>query len=187
MIGILHWRVSNPDGRCSMSCEGWGGRHQTTTIMHTPQELNLYGPFIQVGAIIVSAIGVVWTISRNTRIARRRATLDLLINEQTHETTIKYRTDFEAIREGGNVLQWVAPANLKICQIEIIRSSLNRHELLAIGIRGRALNSKIYKRWFRTGLVRRLDIIQSPYRSRKEVNGKSEALLRVRVACEAMG
>lgn len=121
--------------------------------MPTLQELASYGPVFQVGAIVVSLLVAAITISYNTRIARRRATLDLLINEQTHETSVRHRTDFETIKEGGNILQWVSPANLKSDQLQTIRSSLNRHELIAIGIKGRAIDAKLYKRWFRTGLV----------------------------------
>jgi Domain of unknown function (DUF4760) len=131
---------------------GW--RHQTQ-IMPTLQDLALYGPLIQVGAIVVSAIGVTGTIFWNMRIARRRATLDLLVNEQTHETTIKERTAFEAIVEGGDLLQWIAPASIKSdpAKLQTIRSSLNRYELIAIGIKGRALDGKLYKQWFRAGFV----------------------------------
>ena len=123
--------------------------------MPTLQDLTLYGPLIQMGAIVVSAVSVVGTIFWNMTIARRRATLDLLINEQTHDTTIKERTAFEAIVEGGDILQWIAPAKIKSDpdKLQTIRSSLNRYELIAIGIKGRALHGKLYKRWFRTGLV----------------------------------
>jgi hypothetical protein len=129
---------------------GW--RHQDLN-MPTLQDLALYGPLFQLGAIVVSALGVMGIIFWNMRIARRRATLDLLINEQTHETTIKERTSFEAIKKAGNLLQWATAANIESSELETIRSSLNRYELIAIGIRGSALDGKLYKRWFRTGLV----------------------------------
>jgi hypothetical protein len=121
--------------------------------MPTLQDFAPYGPLIQLGAIVVSALGVMGIIFWNMRIARRRATLDLLINEQTHETTIKEQTAFVGIKKGGNLLQWVTAAKIGEPQLETIRTSLNRYELIAIGIRGRALDAKLYKRWFCTGLV----------------------------------
>src|SRR5271166_159948 len=114
---------------------GW--RHQDLN-MPTLQDLALYGPLIQLGAIVVSALGVMGIIFWNMRIARRRATLDLLINEQTHETTIKEQTAFMAIQKAGNLLEWATAAHSGSAQLETIRTSLNRYELIAIGIKGRA-------------------------------------------------
>jgi hypothetical protein len=103
--------------------------------------------------IIVSGIGVAAIINWNVRIARRRATLDIVLNEQTHETAIKERTQFINLKRKGDLSSWAASNHADSPEVETIRAVLNRYELVAIGIRQSTLDEKIYKRWCRTTLV----------------------------------
>lgn len=115
--------------------------------------LTLYGLCIQTGAIIVSAIGVAAIINWNVRIARRRATLDIVLNEQTHETAIQERTQFINLKKKGDLSSWAASSQANSPEVETIRAVLNRYELVAIGIKKSTLDEKIYKYWCRTTLV----------------------------------
>lgn len=118
-----------------------------------PSALALYGLCIQTGAIIVSALGVASIITWNVRIARRRATLDTLLNEQTHETSIKERTEFINLKRKGDLISWAASDRASAPEVETIRAVLNRYELVAIGIRKSTLDEALYKLWCRTTLV----------------------------------
>jgi len=111
------------------------------------------GLCLQAGAITVSGVIAVLVIIWNVRIARRRATLDILINEQTHSTTITERTDFLKIKATRDVLQWTTDDKAGSPQLETIRAILNRYELVAAGIKCKALDAKLYKHWTRTTLV----------------------------------
>ena len=119
----------------------------------TPDQVPIYGLCVQTGAIVISAIGVAAVIFWNLRIARRRATLDILLNEQTHETPIAERTKFLAIKKAGDISRWATADHDNSEQLETIRAVLNRYELVAIGIKGRTLDERLYKRWCRTTLV----------------------------------
>jgi hypothetical protein len=116
--------------------------------------LTLYGLFAQAGAIIVSALGVIAGINWNVRIARRRATLDIVLNEQTHETPLAERTSFVKLKRAGSLDSWASQNNPESPETETIRAVLNRYELVAIGIRKSTLDAGIYKLWCRTTLVR---------------------------------
>jgi hypothetical protein len=109
--------------------------------------LTLYGLCIQTVAIVISAIGVGLIITWNVRIARRRATLDILLNEQTHDTTIKERTKFIDLKKKGDLSSWAASDKVDSPEVETIRAVFNRYELVAIGIKESTLDEEIYKRW----------------------------------------
>jgi hypothetical protein len=119
----------------------------------TPAEIPFYGLCIQTGAIVVSAIGVIVSIIWARLIAKRRATLDLLINEQSHETAIKERTAFLTIRKGGDLSRWATADKENSPEAEVLRATINRYELVAIGIRKGIIDEKLYKLWCRTTLV----------------------------------
>jgi hypothetical protein len=119
----------------------------------TTDEIQTYGLWVQTGAIVVSAIGVVLTILWNVRIASRRATLDLVMAEQSEDGLIRERTEFIKLRDAGHLAQWADPVKSSSDESAIVRATLNRYELVAIGIRRRTLDEKLYKRWCRTTLV----------------------------------
>jgi Domain of unknown function (DUF4760) len=118
-----------------------------------PSTLAFYGLCVQTGAIIVSAAGVASIITWNVKIARRRATLDILLNEQTHEISITERTAFIALKKKGDLASWAASDKANAPEIETIRAVLNRYELVAIGIKQSTLDEQIYKLWCRSVLV----------------------------------
>jgi len=58
-------------------------------------DIPYYAFYAQTGAILASLVGVILIISWNVRIARRRATLDILLNEQTHDRVCKIEKGWE--------------------------------------------------------------------------------------------
>lgn len=119
----------------------------------TADEAQFYGLCVQTGAIVASAIGVSASIFWNIRVSRRRATLDIVINEQTHETPIKERTAFVKLKSDGDLAKWAASNNQGAEESVSIRAVLNRYELVAIGISEGTIDANLYKKWCRSTLV----------------------------------
>lgn len=121
--------------------------------MLTPEEIQNYGLWLQSGAVFLSAVGVIITLIWNRNIARRRATLDLIMMWQSNAELIKGRSDFVKLRDGGHLVQWADPAKSGSSESATIRSVLNRYELVAIGIKQRTLDKTIYELWLKTVTV----------------------------------
>lgn len=120
----------------------------------TPDEIQNYGLWIQTGAIVVSAIGISIVACTHRIVARRRATLDVIMQEQTHDGMLAVRQRFIALRDAGHLVAWAAPDKAASAESTDIRSILNRYELVAIGINEKTINPRIYKRWCRTTLIK---------------------------------
>jgi hypothetical protein len=116
--------------------------------------IQFYGLWIQAGAIVASGVGVIVAMFFQRGIARRRATLDFLLLEQTNAALTEQRRKFVEMREKGNLEQWAAKAHLASPEATLIRSMFNIYELVAIGIAEKTIDEEIYKRWYRTTLVK---------------------------------
>lgn len=116
-------------------------------------QLHNYGLWLQSGAIFLSFVGVIITASVTRGVARRRATLDLLMSEQSTELLVKLRQDYLALKKAGHLVQYAAPDQQASDQTLILRSILNRYELTAVGINEKTLNQRVYRRYIRTSLV----------------------------------
>ena len=120
----------------------------------TTEQIQNYGLWTQSGAIVISAIGVIFTITANQRIARRRATIDLVMLEQTHKELLDARREFIKLRDAGHLVAWADPTKSSASEVSTMRAALNRYEMIAIGIREKTFNGRIYKRWLRTTVVK---------------------------------
>jgi len=120
----------------------------------TGSEIANYGLWIQTGAIVVSAIGVIATLLWQKKIFSRRATLDLVMSEQTDPGTIERRTKFVTLRDEGHLSKYADPQNTHSEESEIVRSVLNKYELVAVGIGQGTIDEASYKKWCRTTLVK---------------------------------
>jgi hypothetical protein len=126
---------------------------EPTTITATIQLYQLYGLWIQAGAIAASGIGVIITVLVNRAVARRRATIDLMLMEETNTGMMETRQKFINLREKGNLVQFAAKEYLASDETVIIRNILNRYELIAIGCCKHTIDRNIYWDWYRTTLV----------------------------------
>ena len=109
---------------------------------------------IQTGAIVISAIGVIVTIVWANRIARKRATLDMVMAEMMDPTQIEQRREFIKLRDEGNLVKYADPEHAETSAPYYIRDTLNTYELIAIGIKQGILCEKSYKDWARTTVVK---------------------------------
>ena len=117
-------------------------------------DASYYGLWMQTGAIVASAIGVYFTVRWSKIVACRRATLDIVLSEETDPTHVDQRTEFVKLREKGHLSQYADPENTTGKEASLIRAILNRYELVAIGIFAGTLDEESYKRWCRTTLVK---------------------------------
>jgi hypothetical protein len=113
-----------------------------------------YGLWIQSGAIVASGVAVIITMLVQRGIARRRATLDFIVMQQTAPTMTDQRQKFVELREKGNLQQWATKSGIASPEATLIRSTLNIYELIAIGIANHTLDEEIYRRWYRTTYVK---------------------------------
>lgn len=118
-----------------------------------------YGPWITFGAILISAIigacVALRSISEQRRIARKRATLDILVQKEWDSDYIAARAEFVKLRDGPDGLDfWAQNQHKNSPQTVNIRNTLNDYELIAIGIKEDILDEELYKRWFKTSFLR---------------------------------
>lgn len=112
------------------------------------------GLWIRSGAIILSFVGVILTLIWNRKIARKRATLDMVLAEETDADYVKQRTKFVKLRDAGHMAKWADPTSTTSDESATIRAILNRYELIAIGIGQGIVDEQSYRRWCRTTLVK---------------------------------
>ena len=140
---------------------------------------NDYGSLPSAGAVIVSALIALcialYTIGTNRAIARRKATLDLIIMSETAEFFRTLTTNLNTIRdENPDGIASVIPILTKkvakfkrnfdpenpplISQDELVvfktvQSYLNYYELIAVGIDNRILDEKFYCNWMQSNFI----------------------------------
>jgi hypothetical protein len=118
-----------------------------------------YGPMLSAGAILVSAavalIVAKLTISMNRKIARRRATLDLLAQQRWDKDYLCTKQEFIKIRDGeGGLVKWSDKQYRNTLEINHIRNMLNDYELVSVGIKNEILDEKLYKEWFESSFTK---------------------------------
>lgn len=105
--------------------------------------------------VFVSALIAGWSVRAAQAIARRRATLDLI---EKFESTERYRqinAAFRKARSSGVLARLGEPADDAESKLRRdVVDYLNHYELVAIGIKTRALDASFYRSWMRSALVR---------------------------------
>jgi hypothetical protein len=119
----------------------------------TTDQIQNYGLWLQSGAIFLTFVGVIISAAVARGVARRRATLDLIMSEQSAELLVNIRQKFLALREIGHLVQWADPLQATSDESKTLRSILNRYELVAIGIKEATLDERVYKNYIRTTFV----------------------------------
>lgn len=108
-----------------------------------------FGPLIQTVAFVVSAVAAVAVIYHNGKLAKKRALIDLIIQQRTDEqlnaaikivyglaNNDKNQLSLYVSPEGNDEHQSIRAAILKV---------LNNQEFVAVGIRLGAFDEKVYK------------------------------------------
>jgi len=130
---------------------------------------------IQSVAIVMAAIGVIVTIVWNRIIARRRATLDMLLAEQTNKGLLEIRSEYLGAVKAGTLTQYASPDRWLTPESFFLVSTLNRYEITAVGIDTGIIDARLYRQYWRTTVVRDwIRCKESVLKLRKEA--KNEAL-----------
>ena len=113
-------------------------------------EIVAYAPLI--GAIAVVLVGGISYVSQRV-VASRRSTLDFISKTEVGnpEWTPIRRVFLDAVRNNNLLDILEDPDDGKNNEILAL---LNHFELVAVGIRSKALNKKVYERWYQTGYVK---------------------------------
>lgn len=116
-------------------------------------------PMNDVGAILVSgglaAAIALWGVTSQRAITRRRSTLELIARAEADKDIIAARTKFiELARCNGGLEKYAEEDLEKEDETQKIRLVLNEFELVSIGIQRGVVDYKLYRLWFRAGVVR---------------------------------
>jgi hypothetical protein len=113
-----------------------------------------YGSDIQNGAVVLSAIAAFWVIAESKATARRRATMDLILHQESDKELIAERIAFNAIKSGTvKVATFASNESRNSSEFSAIRKILNLHELTAVAINEGVIDERVYRRWFNTTYV----------------------------------
>lgn len=110
------------------------------------------GAFLFASVLATTIAG--WGIITQRAIARRRATLDLILRSQSDEDLIKARTRFVALsRQSGGLAPWAEKDKEGESDIQDIILVLNEFEIISIGIQRGIIDYKLFERWYKTSTV----------------------------------
>ena len=110
-----------------------------------------YGPLLQTGAILISAAAAVYLIIHNGKLSRKRALIDLIIQQKNNENLVKdTQLVFSLAEENDNTLSKFACLQKDSTESFVrnrtaILNVLNNLEFIAVGIRLGAFDEKVYK------------------------------------------
>jgi hypothetical protein len=118
-----------------------------------------YAPFIQAGGVFIAAgaagIWAFFQIRANRRIARERATLDLLNKREWDKDYLEHKASFNRLRDAeGGLAKWICAEHRNTPEANSIRYIFNDYELTALGIARDVLDEALYKDWFRGSMLR---------------------------------
>lgn len=113
-----------------------------------------YGPVLTGGAVIVSAAIALAVLFTNRGIARRRATLDLILHIESDGDLIASRNAFTEIKK-SNVRSSTYGKEEQRASDEAghIRTILNINELVAVSIQEGVIDESVFRRWFNSAFI----------------------------------
>lgn len=114
----------------------------------------------------VSAIVAFIAFSHTRKVARRRATLDMVlktfVDEEGQKRYIEFKETMNKHKSGSiNIMDFAAPDCPPSADRQNIRTQLNEYELIALGIKRKVFDEAFYKHWFQ-------DQFERDYRSLEE-------------------
>ena len=121
-----------------------------------------YGPLITPGAILISASVAVWAIFYNQGIARRRATVDLIMDEKRNQEFLRARKVVRDLHEANaQFAKFALLENVGSPENEAILTVLNAREFVAVGIREGAFDEETVKRLQYSVFIRDWNALQT--------------------------
>lgn len=101
------------------------------------------GFWIQTGAFFLSALAAVFVIYHNGRLAKKRALIDLIIQQKSDASLIAATRRVYELQDSGNHLSGLVGKDSE--DRRIILQVINNQEFIAVGIRRGAFDEKVYK------------------------------------------
>jgi hypothetical protein len=114
---------------------------------------NLYY-IIQSITIVVTGICLIAGIIWNRIVTRRRATIDMLLQELTNMDLLKMRGAFLEMTRSEKYVDYCTQETWYSLEALPLVSVLNRYETVAIGVAEGIIDKNIYRRYWRSGLIR---------------------------------
>lgn len=99
------------------------------------------GFWVQTGAVFLSAVAAVYIIYHNGKLAKRRALIDLIIQQKSDEKLIDATHEVYLLSKAGNHLSQMVDGDKE----QTILKVLNNQEFIAVGIRTGAFDEGVYK------------------------------------------
>ncbi|MBO1323582.1 DUF4760 domain-containing protein [Acetobacter sp. TBRC 12305] len=121
---------------------------------HAGYSLLSYLPFIGAAA---AALVAWWNVNRtfkaNRVIAKKKATMDLILLEQTNDYILQKRTEFLKLKKEGDLVKWADPQRSGDTEASSIATVINKYEMIAIGIKNDSICADIYYDWLGSTLI----------------------------------
>lgn len=115
---------------------------------------NMYGSAITGGAVIVSAICAFAVILANRSIARKRATLDLILHIESDGDLIDARNKMIDLKKSKTRSgTWGTEDQRDSEEAKTIRTTLNINELVAVQIAEGVIDERVYRKWFNKAFI----------------------------------
>jgi hypothetical protein len=99
------------------------------------------GFWIQTGAVFLSAVAAIYIIYHNGKLAKRRALIDLIIQQKSDEKLIEATREVYALSKAGNHISQLVDSDKEPTILRV----LNNQEFIAVGIRKGAFDESVYK------------------------------------------
>ena len=113
-----------------------------------------YGPIITGGAVVVSACLGIAVLLANRAIARRRATLDIILHIESDGDLIEARNRFTEIKKSDVRSSTYGKQDKRASdESEAIRTILNINELVAVSIQEGVIDERVFRRWFNSAFI----------------------------------
>ncbi|MBJ7412503.1 MAG: DUF4760 domain-containing protein [Phenylobacterium sp.] len=122
-----------------------------------PEAETTFWVFNEVSAVLVTAalaaVIAIWGIISQRGITARQTTLEFIRNSESDEDMIAARATFWRLsRDPAGLGPWAAQPLTD--EFKHVRTVLNEYEMIAIGIQRGILDDELYRRWYKSGVIR---------------------------------
>lgn len=128
------------------------------------------GFWIQTGAFLLSALAAVLVILHNGSLAKKRALVDLIIQQKSDADLNEcIRKVYELAEKGNHISQLVGKDSPNR---RSVLKALNNHEFIAVGIRLKAFDEKVYKQLQYNNVVKMWSVTSGFVYELRKMDGK---------------
>jgi hypothetical protein len=150
-------------------------------------------PLVVAAGVIISLIVALVTIRINRRIARIKATLDLIESSETKEHYLSLYRNYRKYRSEGDFRgRIINPRNEEDRELQDkCCDFLNYYELICIGFKEGILDERFYKRWMKFAVLRDylegVDLIDDARRTTSDGSRDETAYCELEALCVKWG